>query len=125
MIYLDTHVAAWLYADGDARMSPAAITSLRESDDIRISPMVRLELQYLFEVGRVTAPAAKVVDELRTTLGLTVCDASFAAVAHLAEDLTWTRDPFDRLIVAHAALHEAPLVTKDGALHPRYSGCVW
>lgn len=106
-------------------MSPAALTSLRESDDIRISPMVRLELQSLFEIGRVTAPAAKVVDELRTTLGLTVCDASFAAVAHLAEDPTWTRDPFDRLIVAHAALHEAPLVTKDGALHQRYSGCVW
>lgn len=125
MIHLDTHVVAWLYSDGDARMSPVARAALKGSDDIRISPMVRLELRYLFEVGRVTAPAAEVVDELRTTLGLTVCDASFVAVAHLAETLTWTRDPFDRLIVAHAALHEAPLVTKDGTLHERYPRCVW
>ena len=125
MIYLDTHVAAWLYAGVAERMSPAARASMQGSDDIRVSPMVRLELQYLFEVGRVSAPAARVMDELRTALGLAVCDASFVAVAHLAEDLTWTRDPFDRLIVAHAALHEAPLVTKDDALHQRYSGCVW
>lgn len=125
MIYLDTHVAAWLYAGGDERMSPAARASLHDSDDIRISPMVRLELQYLFEIGRVTAPAAMVMDELRTALGLTVCDASFVSVAHAAEDLTWTRDPFDRLIVAHAALHGAPLVTKDGTLHQQYPHCVW
>lgn len=125
MIYLDTHVAAWLYAGADERMSPDAHSSLQDSDDIRVSPMVRLELQYLYEIGRVTAPAAKVMDELRTALGLTVCDASFVAVAHLAEDLAWTRDPFDRLIVAHAALHKAPLVTKDGTLHQNYPRCVW
>ena len=125
VIYLDTHVAAWLYAGADDRMSRAARSSLRDSDDIRVSPMVRLELQRLFEVGRVATPATKVMDELHTALGLTVCDASFVAVAHLAEDLTWTRDPFDRLIVAHAALHDAPLVTKDGTLHQNYPGCVW
>lgn len=125
MIYLDTHVAAWLYAGADERMSPDAQSSLQDSDDIRVSPMVRLELQHLYEIGRVTAPAAKVMDELRTALGLTVCDASFVAVAHLADDLAWTRDPFDRLIVAHAALHNAPLVTKDGTLHQNYPRCVW
>ena len=125
MIYLDTHVVAWLYAGADARMSPDARMALRGSDDRRVSPMVRLELQYLFEVGRVTTPAANVMDELRMALGLTVCDASFVAVAHVAEDLTWTRDPFDRLIVAHAALHDAPLVTKDDAMHRHYSGCIW
>ncbi len=125
MIYIDTHVAAWLYAGVDQLMSMEARVSLQDSDDIRVSPMVRLELQYLFEIGRVTAPAAKVMDELRTALGLTVCDASFVAVAHLAEDLTWTRDPFDRLIVAHATLHDAPLLTKDGTLHQNYTRCVW
>lgn len=125
MIYLDTHVAAWLYAGAAELMSSAARSLVRDSDDIRVSPMVRLELQYLFEVGRVTAPATRVMDELRTALGLTVCDASFVAVAHLAEGLGWTRDPFDRLIVAHAALHDAPLVTKDGSLHRNYPGCVW
>jgi PIN domain nuclease of toxin-antitoxin system len=62
---------------------------------------------------------------LRTALGLTICDASFVAVAHVAEELAWTRDPFDRLIVAHAALHDALLVTKDADMHRNYTGCVW
>lgn len=125
MIYLDTHVAAWLYAGAEERMSTEARSSLRDSHDLRVSPMVRLELQYLFEIGRVTVPAAKVMDDLRTALGLAVCDASFVAVAHLAEDLQWTRDPFDRLIVAQAALHEAHLITKDATLHRNYPGCIW
>lgn len=125
MIYLDTHVVAWLYAGADERLTPAAREVLREADDRRVSPMVRLELQYLFEVGRVTIPAAKVMDELRTALGLMVCDASFVAVAHVAEDLAWTRDPFDRMIVAHAVLHDAQLVTKDDAMHRHYPRCVW
>jgi PIN domain nuclease of toxin-antitoxin system len=73
----------------------------------------------------VSTPAAFVVDALRSALGLTVCDASFVAVAHAAEGLDWTRDPFDGLIVAQAGIHEAPLVTKDGALHARYERCVW
>ncbi len=46
-------------------------------------------------------------------------------VVHLAEQLDFTRDPFDRLIVAHAALHEASLVTKDGDLHENYALAVW
>lgn len=125
LIYLDTHVAAWLYASGQERLSPPARSSLAGSDDLRVSPMVRLELQYLFEIGRVSTPASTVMDALRTSLGLAVCDASFVAVAHLAEDLGWTRDPFDRLIVAHAAVHDAHLVTKDHTLHRNYSQCVW
>jgi PIN domain nuclease of toxin-antitoxin system len=31
----------------------------------------------------------------------------------------------DRLIVAQAAIHDAPLVTKDGTLHANYSEALW
>ena len=40
--------------------------------------------------------------------GLSESTANFAAVVHEAERHGWTRDPFDRLIVAQAALHDAP-----------------
>jgi PIN domain nuclease of toxin-antitoxin system len=125
MIYLDTHVAAWLYASGAADLSPRATELMDGSDDIRASPMVRLELQYLYEIGRVGEPAAVVVDALTATLGLTLCPASFVSVAHEAEQLTWTRDPFDRLIVAQAALHDARLVTKDETMRANYPRAVW
>lgn len=125
MIYLDTHAVAWLYASGAAALSTRAADAVAGSNDVRISPMVRLELQYLFEIGRVGEPAAVVVDALTATLGLALCGASFAGIVYTAEPYRWTRDPFDRLIVAQAAIHEAPLVTKDETLHENYSHAVW
>ena len=40
-------------------------------------------------------------------------------------DLSWTRDPFDRLLVATAELHEAPLITKDRTILENFAGAVW
>lgn len=125
MIYLDTHVAAWLHARGAELLSEEAARRIEEADEIRISPMVRLELQYLYEIGRVTQPATFVVDALGAGLGVRICDASFPAIARAAESETWTRDPFDRIIVAQASLRDAPLVTKDRTLHQRYDRAVW
>jgi PIN domain nuclease of toxin-antitoxin system len=126
VIYLDTHVAFWLYAAaGNARLCSTAEEVVRRADDVRISPMVRLELQYLYEVDRIGEPPAPILDELGSRLGLVVCRADFSAVVHEAERYSWTRDPFDRLIVAQASLHGAPLVTKDGRIHEHYAHAVW
>jgi PIN domain nuclease of toxin-antitoxin system len=125
LIYLDTHVVAWLYGLGPASLSTRAAELIEEADDLRCSPMVRLELQYLFEVGRTTAPAAEVLDALNAALGLVLCDAPFPAVVRAAESLGWTRDPFDRLVAAQASLFDAALVTKDELLHRHYQHAVW
>ena len=125
VIYLDTHVVAWLYASGDQLLSGDALRRIEEADEIRISPMVRLELQYLYEIGRVAEPATLALDALQAGTGLRMCDAPFPAVARAAEGETWTRDPFDRIIVAQAALRAAPLVTKDRSLHEHYDRAVW
>ncbi len=84
MIYLDTHVAAWLYASGAAALSTRAADAVSGPNDVRISPMVRLELQYLFEIGSVGEPTAVVVDALTATLGLAHCGAPFAGIVHAA-----------------------------------------
>ena len=125
LIYLDTHVVAWIHASALERLSPDALRRLELAEEIRISPMVRLELQYLYEIGRVTGPAGPVVDALRASLGLRVCDIPFPVVARAAEGETWTRDPFDRIIVAQAALARAPLLTKDRTLHDHYDRATW
>jgi PIN domain nuclease of toxin-antitoxin system len=125
LIYLDTHVVAWLYAQGREAVPKQIAHLLEESDDIRVSPMVRLELQYLFEVGRVGQPSLPVLDALASALGLTVCHAAFPAIVREAESQIWTRDPFDRLIVAQALLFDAPLVTKDTTIHANYGQAIW
>ena len=84
-----------------------------------------LELQYLYETKRVADNAELVVDDLLHRLGVRVCDLPFPDVARRALALSWTRDPFDRLIVAQAALRDARLVTKDRVLRKRYRASVW
>lgn len=125
MIYLDTHVVVWIHASATDRLSPEALRKLEEADEIRISPMVRLELQYLYEIGRVTGPAGPVIDALQASFDLRVCDVPFPVVARAAEGETWTRDPFDRIIVAQASLARAPLLTKDRTLHDHYDRATW
>lgn len=126
MTYLDTHVVAWLAAGlGPARLQAAGRALIAGGGEVRISPMVRLELQYLHEIGRLGHPATDIYEQLAAEIGLRVCDAPSFAVVREAERQTWTRDPFDRLIVAQAAIHEAPLVTKDESIHAAYDRAVW
>jgi PIN domain nuclease of toxin-antitoxin system len=124
LTYLDTHVVAWLYA-GRADLLSATARRVVESSELLISPAVVLELQYLHETGRTAGEAERVVADLRTRIELRVCDLPFPEVALHALALSWTRDPFDRLIVAQAAVRDAPLLTKDRAIRRRYRAAVW
>lgn len=122
--YLDTHVVVWLYAGEVGRFHGAVRAALRR-DELRVSPMVLLELAYLHETGRTTVPGEIVVAELAARLGLSVCDAPFPEVARIAAGMTWTRDPFDRIIVAQAARSSAPLLSKDEQIREQYPQAVW
>jgi PIN domain nuclease of toxin-antitoxin system len=124
MIYLDTHVLLWLHAGLLDRFTARGIRLL-EQNDLLISPCVKLELQYLFEIGRTTVPAAGIVDGLDGQIGLIVCDLPFALVVNRAVALDWTRDPFDRLISAQALCRGIPLLTKDKSIRRRVKLAVW
>jgi PIN domain nuclease of toxin-antitoxin system len=124
VIHLDTHVAAWLYA-GRTDLFPAGVRSRLEREDLVVSPMVVLELQYLYEVGKTTEPGDVVMSALRRVLPVQVSDLPFEAVVSSALGATWTRDPFDRIIASQADLAEAPLVTKDRNIHRHYSRALW
>lgn len=124
VIFLDTHVAVWLYAGQLERFSPRVRRDL-EAAELLISPAVTLELQYLFEVGRIAAKAAAIAAELQRAIGLRTSDLSFERVVTQALKQTWTRDPFDRLITAQAALGKARLLTKDRDIRAHYSRAYW
>ena len=121
MTYLDTHTVAALYQGAFDGFSKAAQAAIDEEDDLRISPMVLLELEYLREIKRIRVSGRRIVDALASDLGLTVCNLAFADVARKAIEERWTRDPFDRLILAQARLAHARLITKDRAMRAHYS----
>lgn len=123
-MYLDTHVVAWLYA-GEVGRFPAKAAELLETQPLAVSPMVELELQYLVETGRTREPGRIVVEDLARRIGLEVRDVSLADVAARAADLSWTRDPFDRLIAAQASLDGARLLTADRIMLDALPEAVW
>jgi PIN domain nuclease of toxin-antitoxin system len=124
LIYLDTHVVIWLRA-GRTDLLPGPARTLLEENDLLVSPFVALELQYLFEIQRVAEPAEVVLAALTRDLGLGVCDSPFFEVARVALGQSWTRDPFDRVIVSQAVLRDAPLLTKDPLIRTHYPRAVW
>ena len=124
MIYLDTHVVAWLYAPRLDLLSEAARQALEENE-ILISPVVLLELDYLHEIGRIARPSTDIYQDLHETLGLRLCTRGFAEVIRAACAETWTRDPIDRIIVGHAAAAGRPLVTRDETIRAHYGRTLW
>jgi PIN domain nuclease of toxin-antitoxin system len=125
LILLDTHVVAWLYAGAAERIPPRSRAAIDRAEALGISPMVQLELQYLYEIERVREPAEVALTSLERTVGLRVVDGSLDEVVRAALRLDWTRDPFDRLIAAHATVLDAPLATADEALRANLSLAMW
>lgn len=125
IVYLDTNAAVFLAQRGTVRFHPAA-RRLIEQASLRISPMVLLEFEYMSEIGRSALRGQDVLRKLEQELGVSVCDLPFADVARAALDEKWTRDPFDRIIVAQAKVKGlAPLVSSDEEIAEHYPRTVW
>jgi PIN domain nuclease of toxin-antitoxin system len=114
----------WLYEGADRRI-PNVVRHLIESQESFVSPIVELELTYLYEVGRVTEPAEAPLAALRKTIGLQAADVSLASLVQAAAELTWTRDPFDRMIAAQAIVADAPLITADRTILANLPLATW
>ncbi|MGL5865443.1 MAG: type II toxin-antitoxin system VapC family toxin [Dermatophilaceae bacterium] len=121
---LDTHVVVWLFTGDVERLSAGAVDVVSH-DELVVSPMVRLELTYLHEIGRLSVGGAEIIGDLMTRLPLTISDQSFDAVVSAAAGVTWTRDPFDRLIVADCLAANSRLVTKDETIAGHIDLAVW
>lgn len=125
MSYLDTHVVLWLYLRKGEGLSERARGIIEYEPEIRISPIVLLEVDYLHEIGRITLGSGPVFKYLHQQIGLKACKKSFIDVIQTASQLSWTRDPFDRIITAQASIEQNSLITKDRMIHEHYEHAVW
>ena len=124
MIYLDTHVTVRLCAENRIKFSNA-IENLIEKHEVSISAMVCLELQYLLEIKRIAVKPEEIISNLSSSIGLKICDKNFNTIISKAMSLSWTRDPFDRIIVANAAIDNSVLITKDQHILEHYENAKW
>jgi PIN domain nuclease of toxin-antitoxin system len=123
--YLDTHVVLWLAAGKVNRLSSKA-RGLLDRSELLFSAMAYLELEYLHELGKTKFPARDLLKKVEHEIDLRLCDLPMATIAAAALDEKWTRDPFDRLIVANAKANGfAWLVSADETIAQHYPRTVW
>jgi PIN domain nuclease of toxin-antitoxin system len=123
--YLDTNALLWLSEGSLVGLSPK-IDRLLEQADLHFSPMVLLELEFLYEIKRSKRSARDIQRKVEHEIGVRLCDMPFTTIASAALDEKWTRDPFDRLIVANAKANGfAWLISADEAIRKNYPRTVW
>ena len=124
ILHLDTHVVVRLYAGDRERFPPRAQAAL---DHARLvySPIVELEVQYLHEIGRITVGPDTILPYLTDRIGLAVDETPYVVVVRASRGLSWTRDPFDRLITAAAIVSNRSLLTRDRTIRDHYEGAFW
>ena len=124
VVYLDTHVVIWLYDALTDRLSSTARSAI-EQNDVRIAWVVKLEVQYLYEIGRVRVPAETVVESLSRSIGLRLSGVPCGEIVQRALEMEWTRDVFDRLIAAESEVTASGLVTKDARMKQNLETAIW
>jgi predicted nucleic acid-binding protein len=111
MILLDTSAVLFLLA-GHRRARPLRPHAGR----LRFTPIALLELEFLHEIGRGVFTTDRPADAVAEDPRWSVDDPPLSSVIRHAMELTWTRDPFDRLIAAHAVYRGWRLATSDGPM---------
>lgn len=97
LILLDTNALIWLQGK-HRRSRPLS----RWSGRLYVSPANLLEIQFLLEANRIRLRAGTRFDDLVNDPRWILDDPPAVAWFAVARELTWTRDPFDRLLAAHS-----------------------
>lgn len=124
MVYLDTHLVLWLYA-GSLDLVSKKVLQVLDENELYISPIVELELQYLRENNKIKKSSLEIIEVLDKEINLKICTKDFHSIIRESLGLHWTRDPFDRIMVAHASLNTNILLTKDNTIRTHYKQAVW
>lgn len=124
MIALDTHAVVWLHA-GETGLFPETARKRLDEEASVLCPLVALELEYLYEIERIALPADTILADLATEIGLELCSRPFATTLRVSLKQKWTRDPFDRIIAAHAVANNLDLLTKDRSILDHCERAFW
>ena len=116
-ILLDTHFLVWILT-GASRLS--SYPSLSGYLPWGVSPVALLELQYLNEIGRLQLKTAEFFKTLGDDARFVIDEVPLLMLVRHALPLSWTRDPFDRLLSAHSSARDIPLCTVDRALQAHH-----
>ena len=120
-VLLDTHFLLWIL-EGAARLQQ--YPWLERYAPWGVSPISLLEIQYLSEAGRIEVHQSEFTRALSGDPRFVVDEVPLVALVEKALPLSWTRDPFDRLLAAHSEARRTPLCTMDRTIRAAHSWIV-
>jgi PIN domain nuclease of toxin-antitoxin system len=109
-LLLDTHFLLWTVLDSHRLEEFPWLDAYRPWG---VSPVSFLEIQFLAEVGRLEVQQAGFSRAVASDPRFVVDEAPLVALVKKALPLSWTRDPFDRLLAAHSEARRVPLCSLD------------
>ena len=109
-LLLDTHFLIWLVL-GSKRI--AEFPWLDRYRPWGVSPVSFLEIQFLAEIGRLAVRNPEFTNAVMSDGRFAVDDIPLTGLVRYALQLDWTRDPFDRLLVAHSSARRIAFCTTD------------
>jgi PIN domain nuclease of toxin-antitoxin system len=107
---LDTHFVVWIVSKSRRLRN---YSWLHTYQPWRVSPISLLEIQFLAEVGRRKIDNPRFSREVMSDPRFQFDEIPFATLIQKSLELSWTRDPFDRLIAAHSLCRTVPLCSVD------------
>ncbi len=116
-VLLDTHFLLWIVLD------VPRIDEFPWLDQYRpwgVSPVSLLEIQFLADVGRLEVRSPEFGEAIGADARFAIDEVPLLSLIDQALPLSWTRDPFDRLLAAHSEARRAPLCTLDRALREHH-----
>jgi len=116
-LLLDTHFLIWLVL-GSKRL--AEFPWIDRYRPWGVSPVSFLEIQFLAEVGRLSVRNPEFKEPVMVDTRFTVDDIMLATLMRHALRLDWTRDPFDRLLVAHSSARRVAFCTTDRGIRSHH-----
>jgi len=125
LVYLDTHIVVWLYAGLLDKFTPKAKAGI-DDNNVVISQFVRLELHYLYEIGRIKIEPHKIIGALASEIDLKISECPLNNIIEEALKINWTRDVFDRLFVAETMRDQSLLlITADKKIRKKFTQALW
>jgi PIN domain nuclease of toxin-antitoxin system len=116
-LLLDTHFLIWLVL---ASKRLAEFPWLDRHRPWGVSPVSFLEIQFLSEVGRLSVRNPEFTNTVMEDTRFTVDDVPLATIVRHALQIDWTRDPFDRLLVAHSSARRVAFCTTDRGIRSHH-----
>ena len=116
-ILLDTHFLLWTVLGADRLRDFPWLEAYRAWG---ISPVSFLEIQFLAEVGRLEVQQPGFSQAVAADPRFVLDEVPLVALVEKALPLSWTRDPFDRLLAAHSEARRVPLCSLDRSIRERH-----